>query len=121
LGFSIMLQSNLSQPATRKFKKRHWDFWQKADADYAANFGIDAIKNIRLMEGVIIETVKMESGFLPSWNEINGSSEGKKKATTSHNILLQFLTHRSENDNVSRGTIRQLAALGNEFDLTILL
>jgi hypothetical protein len=115
LGFTIMLQSNLSQPLTRKFKKQYWNFWQKADADYKSNFGVDGIKNIRLMEGATIETVKNHSGSLPPWNRMNGSEEGRDRTTPGHIELLRLLTNRSFNDNVSRATLRELVAGDNAY------
>ena len=117
LGFSIMLQSNLSQPLTRKITKHYWDFWQKADADYKENFGADGIKNIRLMEGVAIEAVKNHSGSLPPWNGMSGSLEGSARATPGHIELVRLLTNRSVNDNVSRATLRELVAGDNTYGM----
>src|SRR5258705_218278 len=74
IGYSIMLQSALSQPATAQVKKRY----PKVLADYPGHFeelGNQGKLAISHQEGMLLNLYKTYKGELPKWNKIEGAIE----------------------------------------------
>jgi hypothetical protein len=107
LGYSIMLQSSLSQPATAKFKKEYKSCFA-SDPDLVESFGKDGRDNIKLLEGINLEAFRLKNGNLPMWNAMNGSSAGQQRATIRNYQLTELFAPVNPNGNVSRVTLREL-------------
>jgi len=108
LGYSIILQSALSQPITRKLKDGFPGFFsQPASAHY--DVGEDGRNSIRRMEGILIESYRSLFGRFPAWNKVGGSAEGQRSASPKNYPLLKILNTSEINKFVSRVSLRELA------------
>ena len=105
LGFSILVQSMLSQPRTSRnsevyepslFLKMHPELF-------------DPLGAIRMTEGLLIGSEKVENNRLPPWNKIGGSRVGAQKATKSHNQLARLFTYSDNDEFVARKSIRDVS------------
>lgn len=107
LGFSIMLQSSLSQPITSsnksKFKKSLMN-----NQEYVNDISQYAKSHISTLEGVNIETFNKKFGYLPKWNKIRGSFYGTINSSLDDYELTELFTPIKPNFNVSRATLREL-------------
>jgi hypothetical protein len=108
LGFTLMLQSSFVQPLTRKYIKRRKIRFDDPNADFSNILEDRALKEIRLMESLNIESVKQRTGFIPKWNTIGGGVEGRKNINHELLSLFELLCNKTTNDNVSRASIREL-------------
>ncbi len=115
LGFSIFLQSSLSQPFTSKLKNEYRDIWE-LNKEEIESIGKDGRQSVQFMEGVLIKCFQNKTGNLPSWNKIGGSILGQLQATSEDEVLMSLFTNENPNGNVSRATIRELA-INSEYNL----
>lgn len=72
LGYSIMAQSCLDQPLTRKDQKGLTQLYDEAFAADVANF-LTGEQNVKLAEGLLLQLYHRLDGKLPKWNRIQGS------------------------------------------------
>lgn len=79
LGLSVMVQSNLCQPKTKKDE----DVIASAISDdpFIAEIKdvFDAEQNVALAEGMLLELHNQLGDRLPEWNKIHGSKHGRKR------------------------------------------
>lgn len=104
IGYSIFVQSSLSQPDVARNKK-----FEMRDFENIGNEGIEYIKNI---EGQLIEAYKLANNRLPLWNEIGGSALTRKYSTVNnyHQIVQNFAINGLQNPIVAKCTIRELSS-----------
>lgn len=116
LGFTIMLQSSLSQPSTLALRKEFKNL--QIDQSLFQPFGDDGQSSIKRLEGILLETYKRFNNRLPAWNKMGGSINGRNAAKASHGKLLQLFTETRPNKYVSRVSLRELAdnPLFNDFE-----
>ena len=77
LGYTIFVQSPLSQPLVHRNKKMYEAFAAENNSpvqDLLSDQGRDDIKRV---EGILIEAFRKRYGHLPPWNTIGGSIAGQ--------------------------------------------
>jgi hypothetical protein len=79
IGLSIIVQSSMMQPLTRR-SVAAWvndPGWDKEDlSEKYADHQSDVIRELARAEGAIIETHLRQRGAIPPWNRIGGNREG---------------------------------------------
>jgi hypothetical protein len=105
LGFSILVQSTLSQPMTSRNQKEY------VPSLFLEMFPemFDPCGAVRFTEGLLIGSEKIANEQLPEWNKIGGSKEGALKATIEHNKLAQLFTLAKTDYFVAIKSIRQIS------------
>lgn len=112
LGYSILVQSPLSQPITHRNEKKYREFLNKPKGIPIENYaGEEGKDNIRRAEGQLIEAYKMGTGDIPEWNKMGGSILGKKSATINnyYQIVKEFSRVETDNYLVARSSISEIA------------
>ncbi|MCM3217784.1 GIY-YIG nuclease family protein [Niallia taxi] len=108
LGFSIFVQSPLSQPVISKNIYK----WHKLDPN---KFGVkdfvneQAKQDLRIVEGIFIESYRRRFGFYPPWNKVGGSIDGQKRATEGNYQIVENLSNLEPSILNSRYSLRELA------------
>lgn len=108
LGFSIIVQSTISQPLTSKQKDKFKDFNNLFTPieNYIGNEGKEAIK---FQEGLLIETFRKVNGKLPKWNRMNGAIEGQEASKIINFETIKVLSNLNPHYLMSRSSLRELA------------
>lgn len=106
IGFSVILQSSLSQPVNQRQVRKYANF---SKSELINIFGVEGADEIRYTEGVLIEGFKNKYGRLPQWNEIGGSKQAQKIAKGKNVKMLEYLTLIKPNKYVSRVSLRELS------------
>lgn len=112
LGYSIFVQSPLSQPLTFRNKKKYAKFAAQENAPVADFFTEQGKNDIKRVEGILIESYKRHYGHFPPWNQIGGSADGQHSVMPNNiNIVRSFCSPDlyERNPIVSRSTLRELA------------
>ncbi|PEF07918.1 hypothetical protein COM97_03680 [Bacillus thuringiensis] len=105
LGYSIFVQSSMHQAFGKKNKGILGNYTE--DQFPFAQYPIDDIK---MTEGILIESYKKKHGNLPPWNRVGGSIKGQTAATDGNYILVESLTHQNISPFIARHTLRELYA-----------
>lgn len=99
LGFSIFVQSPLSQPSIlRKNKKLVWEDPKGKDR-----------KNHKITEGILLESYKKNHGKFPNWNKVGGSVVGRKRVKDGNYKIIEGFTSTKFHPLVSRTSLRELS------------
>lgn len=108
IGYSVLVQSALSQPSFRKFNMRYGLSAEEMEMQYGylVKEGYEAIVNT---EGLLIEAHKLNKGKMPRWNNIGGSLMGREAATATHFCLLQLFTGEVDDWMVARKSITEIS------------
>jgi hypothetical protein len=106
LGFSILVQSPLSQPDCAAVDKVYGEILRDDGYRELTQHGHVAIVQT---EGLLIESHRLRNGRSPQWNRVSGSTLGAAKATASHSTILEYMTGQSDDFMVARRTLRALA------------
>lgn len=112
LGYTIFVQSPISQPLVHRNKTMYEKFARQQNApieDMLSEQGRDDIKRV---EGILIESFRRKYGHFPPWNSIGGAVAGQGRVMENNiNIVKSFCTpdDYSINPIVSRSTIRELS------------
>ncbi|MDK8643462.1 GIY-YIG nuclease family protein [Niallia taxi] len=108
LGYSIFVQSPLHQPVIRKNIYSWWNYDQ--EQVQISEFKDEQPKrDLRRVEGILIEAYKQKNGVLPSWNRVGGDVAGQKVATRGNYELIENLTNQEFNPITARYSLRGLA------------
>lgn len=108
LGYSIFVQSPLSQPVINKNIYK----WHKLNP---RKFGVkdftheQSKQDLRLVEGILIEAYRRRFGKYPPWNKVGGSIEGQKRTTDGNYAIVDYMTSKEPSALNSRYTLRELA------------
>lgn len=105
IGYSILVQSPMSQPITSRNKVVISNFAN----EWTSQEGKDAIKE---MEGLLIESTAIVEGQIPPWNKVGGSVQGQKVASENTYCFVDDLTNTTVSNFVARKTIRELSFEG---------
>jgi hypothetical protein len=107
LGYSVLVQSSLSQASCKRFNIRFDLPKDEMERQYGELImaGHEAIVST---EGLLIEAHKKAKGILPRWNNVGGSISGGKKATARHIYLLKLFSGELDDWMISRKSIMQL-------------
>ena len=112
LGYTIFVQSPLSQPLVHRNRKVYEKFAKQQNSpveDMLSEQGRDDIKRV---EGILIESFRRKYGHFPPWNSMGGSMVGQTKVMENNiNIVNSFCqpNNYAINPIVSRSTIRELS------------
>lgn len=112
LGYTIFVQSPLSQPLVHRNRKVYEKFAKQQNSpieDMLSEQGRDDIKRV---EGILIESFRRKYGHFPLWNSMGGSMVGQTKVMENNiNIVNSFCQPDNYviNPIVSRSTIRELS------------
>lgn len=108
LGFSIIVQSPLSQPVTSKLKKEYKEFTEQFSPieSYIGDEGLEAIKH---QEGVLIEAFRKKNGNIPKWNKMNGSISGQNSVKPINYEAIKVISNRKDNILLSKSSLFELA------------
>ncbi len=113
LGYSIFVQSPLSQPVTHKNK----DTWKGLNPDV---FGVADLRassdrdDLKRVEGILIEAYRRVHGVFPKWNQVGGSIAGQKSCKIGNYSIVDDFTKEEFSPLVARMSLRELATEGNE-------
>ncbi|TOQ67436.1 GIY-YIG nuclease family protein [Vibrio parahaemolyticus] len=102
LGYSILVQSQLSQPEIAINKDKI--------VQPLAAFLYDPLDAISQTEGLLIETERRLNNGFYKWNKISGDSRGKEKARSEHTELTELFTNKRKDCFVAYNSIRQISA-----------
>lgn len=112
LGYTIFVQSPLSQPLVHRNKV----FFEKIAKEHntpVLNLASEQGKDdIRRVEGILIEAFRAHYGDFPAWNKVGGDTIGQHRVLPNNiNIVKSFANPQEYKRNpiVSRSTIRELA------------
>lgn len=112
LGYTILVQSPLSQPIVQRNEKLYREFLEKPKGIPIGNYaGEEDLEHIRLAEGQLIEACRIATGDIPKWNKMGGDVYARKFATVGNylQIVKAFTTYDTGNFLVSRSSLRELA------------
>lgn len=112
LGYSILVQSPLSQPIVHRNEKQYRKFLDATKGIPIPNYaGEDGLEFIRQAEGQLIESYRQYVGNVPPWNKIGGDTDSRKYASKNNYlyVIRAFAAGTRDNYLVSRSTIRELA------------
>ncbi len=107
LGYSVLVQSSLSQGSCKRFNIRFDLSKKEMERQYGklVTAGHEAIVNT---EGLLIEAYKKAKGEKPCWNKVGGSIHGGKKATARHIYLLKLFSGELDDWMIARKSIMQI-------------
>ena len=113
LGYTIFVQSPLSQPLVHRNKRMYGEFAEQNHAPVEDMLSEQGKDDIKIVEGILIEAYHRKFGHFPPWNKIGGSITGQGRVQENNiNIVLSFCNPDSYNVNplLSRSTIRELSS-----------
>ena len=108
LGYSIFVQSPLSQPITNKNKH----IWRKEDIKEMGVLdlrGGEDREDLKIVEGILIQAYKLKYGRFPAWNNVGGSIKGQVNATIGNYDIVESFVNEKLSPLVARATIRELS------------
>lgn len=112
LGYTIFVQSPLSQPLVHRNKKLYEKFAKQANSPIEDMLSEQGRQDIKIVEGILIESFRQKYGHLPPWNDIGGSVSGQLRVMENNiNIVKSFCNPGDYKINslLSRSTIRELS------------
>lgn len=112
LGYTIFVQSPLSQPLVHRNQNMYKKFAEQANSPIENMMSEEGKENIKIVEGILIEAYRRKYGHFPPWNDIGGSVAGQNRVMANNiNIVKSFCSpdDYAINPIVSRSTIRELA------------
>ena len=112
LGYSILVQSPLSQPIVHRNESRYRKFLDAPRGMPIPNYaGEEGLEHIRQAEGQLIESYKLVTGDVPPWNKIGGDVFSRRYASENNYLYVvkAFSSGTTDNYLISRSTLRELA------------
>lgn len=112
LGYSILVQSPLSQPIVHRNESRYRKFLDAPKGMPIPNYaGEEGLEHIRQAEGQLIESYKLVTEDIPPWNKIGGDVFSRKYASENNYLYVvkAFSSGTPDNYLISRSTLRELA------------
>jgi len=108
LGFSIVIQSALSQPVNQRQRKKYRKSFN--DFELKAILGEQGHDEIKRLEGKILEAFRQKYDRFPLWNKMGGSIIGQKSLKENQFEILELLVATKDNGNVTRVSLKDLAS-----------
>lgn len=112
LGYSIFVQSTLSQPLVHRNRAQYEKFAKQNHARVEDMLSEQGIADIKCVEGILIEAYRKNNGQFPPWNEVGGSIAGQTRALPNNVNIVRSFSHPEAyalNPIVSRCTLRELS------------
>lgn len=106
IGFTIVLQSALSQPPSNRQRKKYKTFREELERI----LGDQGRKEIVRLEGILLEAFRQKYNRFPLWNKIGGDKTARKSVKESNHELLQLLVTNAANKFTSRVSLIKLAS-----------
>ena len=106
LGYSVLVQSSLSQASCKRFNIRFDLTKEEMERQYGEliKAGYESIVST---EGLLIEAHQKAKGKKPRWNKVGGSIYGRRKATARHIYLLKLFSGELDDWMIARKSIMQ--------------
>ncbi|CAM4199141.1 GIY-YIG nuclease family protein [Bacillus albus] len=106
LGYSILTMPSVCQPVIRKNIEGIFEGEKVELSDFNHE---QFKKDVKLVEGILIESYRKMFGQLPPWNEVKGSIEGASRSTKgNYKIVEGFTTSNPHHPLVAKCTLREL-------------
>ncbi|MEH7856457.1 GIY-YIG nuclease family protein [Bacillus thuringiensis] len=105
IGYSVFLQSTHFQPVHRG-NRNEWIGFEPTQFSYTQ----DSLADMRLTEGILIQTYRLHHESLPPWNRIGGERAGQDVAIPGNYIFVQSLTHQNISPFIAKHTIREISS-----------
>ena len=112
IGYTIFVQSPLSQPLTFRNRTQYEKIANEANSSVENMLSEQGKDDIKRVEGILIESYRKKHGHIPPWNDIGGSIQGQNLVMpNNYNIVKSFCSPDDYEINpiVSRSTISELA------------
>lgn len=112
LGYSIFVQSPISQPLVYRNKAHYEKFASDNKSLVSDMVSSQGVEDIKCVEGILIEAFNQTYGRFPSWNKVGGSVHGQKRVLTNNINIVHCLANPQDcirNCIVSRSSIRELS------------
>lgn len=112
LGYTIFVQSPLSQPLTYRNRATYEKFATQLNSPVEDMLSEQGREDIKSTEGILIESYRRRHGYFPPWNEVGGSLLGQQNVSpNNYNIVKSFCTPDDfyRNPIMARSTIRELS------------
>lgn len=106
LGYTVFVQSPLSQPQTAKNEELWGRFYTMCGMENL-NDKSDR-ENIKILEGVLIEVYENNHGVKPPWNKIRGSKEGRAIAQSNCYELIRCINGKNGSNLIAKSTLREI-------------
>ncbi|AFQ46276.1 GIY-YIG nuclease family protein [Desulfosporosinus meridiei] len=109
LGYTIFVQSSMSQPATHRNKQ----LWNGLDIKMfdVQDYRDDLVRDdIRRVEGILIESYRIKHGDLPPWNRVGGSILGQQSVNPgNYNEIVASFSSMDPNLLTARYSLREIS------------
>ncbi|MBJ8031111.1 GIY-YIG nuclease family protein [Bacillus cereus group sp. N21] len=105
IGYSVFVQSSHHQPVYSENRTE----WKQFNPTQFPNTQ-SASEDIKIAEGILIETYKMRHGVLPPWNRVGGSKEGQKVAKPGNYIFIDSLKYPESSPFTAKHTLREISS-----------
>jgi hypothetical protein len=105
LGYSIFVQSPLSQTANHRYLQEMGDYFTDDHRELFEQ-GHD---EIIIMEGLLIKAEKIRNGQHPPWNKVGGSVVGQKISYSNIDDILDYLRNSKDSPLLARTSIREIS------------
>ncbi|MDV2581558.1 GIY-YIG nuclease family protein [Alkalibacillus haloalkaliphilus] len=106
IGYSILTMPSICQPLIRKNVK---EITKGAKVELSEFKDEQFKRDVKLVEGILLESYKKKFGQLPPWNEQSGSLEGAGRSTGgNYKIVEGFTTTNYNHPLVAKCTLREL-------------
>ena len=112
LGYSIFVQSPLSQPLVHRNRAMYEAFARQEGAPVEDMLSEEGREDIKQVEGILIEAYRKANGIFPPWNEVGGSIQGQNSVMPNNINIVKALCHPEAvnvNPIMSRSTLRELS------------
>ncbi|WAG62082.1 hypothetical protein [Clostridium estertheticum] len=108
IGYSIFVQSPLSQPITHRNEKEYRKMLgtEFSREDYV---GLEGQEHIKQVEGILIEACRKANGEYPLWNRMGGSLYGQRVASVGNYEIVKSFNDFEPNPLVSKYSLRELS------------
>ncbi len=113
LGYTVFVQSILAQPIIHRNKELYQSIALEEDYSSENSVNTQGIADIKIVEGILIESYRKTYGHFPPWNKVGGSIKGQNHVMHYNiNIVRSFCNPKMYKGNpiISRATIRELAS-----------
>lgn len=89
LGYTIFVQSSLSQPLVHRNKDMYEAFAKQNNSLVEDMLSEQGREDIKRVEGILIEAFRKKYGHFSPWNGIGGSAIGQKRVMENNLYLVQ--------------------------------
>ena len=96
LGYSIFVQSPLSQPLVHRNKNQYEKFAKQINAPVQDLLCEQGKNDIHRVEGILIEAYRGKHGDFPRWNRIGGDIEGQNRVLPNNYNIVNAFAHPEE-------------------------